>query len=171
MRLGNADEAVHDAPNRAEQSDKGCRRADGGQNAGSTRNFAASRHFDSFELPGNALLQPVAAKTGGLANFADGGLHQLSHRAGFLGELAGGLRKRCAIGKHAQSAPNGAARTAQFQAFGDPNRPGDERGEGKPDHHRFHDDVGVEEHAPRRQVLWQLYDGHGTLGAGLRERH
>jgi len=39
MRLRDADEAVHDAPNRAEQADKGRCGADRGQDARAARNF------------------------------------------------------------------------------------------------------------------------------------
>jgi hypothetical protein len=41
VRVGNADEAVHDAPDRAEQTDKGRGRADGGKHASAARNRSA----------------------------------------------------------------------------------------------------------------------------------
>ena len=36
------------------------------------------------------------------------------------------------------------------------DRPGDQRGDGEADHHQFHDDIGMDEHAPWREVLRQL---------------
>jgi hypothetical protein len=50
----------------------------------------------------------------------------------------------------------------QLEAFGDPDGPGDDRGDGQADHHGFHDDVGVLVHAPRRQVM-----GHAQAIVGF----
>ena len=59
MRFGNADEAVHDSPHRAEQPDerRGC--ADGGEHAGAAADAAAERRLDSLEARSDALLETV----------------------------------------------------------------------------------------------------------------
>ncbi|MFN5489201.1 MAG: biopolymer transporter ExbD [Bradyrhizobium sp.] len=41
---------------------------------------------------------------------------------------------------------------ADLDGLGEPDRPGRQRGEGEPDHHGLHDDVGALEHAPGREV-------------------
>jgi len=46
-----------------------------------------------------------------------------------------------------------AAGGEQFDRLGEPDGPGQHRREHKPDHHRFDDDVGRHEHAPRRQIF------------------
>ena len=170
VRLGDADEAVHDAPDRAEQADEGRGRADGGEDAGAARNLAARRHLDALELPGDALLQAVAAQIGGDADLGRGRIDQLRHRARALAEHLVGLGERGALGEDAQAAAHGDAGAAQFERFGDPDRPGYQRGKGEPDHHRLHDDVGVQEHAPGREVLRQLRGAHRVFGKGRRRR-
>ena len=42
-----------------------------------------------------------------------------------------------------------------LEAFGKPDRPGDQRRESKSDHHRLHDEVGVDEHRPWRELARQ----------------
>ena len=59
---GDADEAVHDAPDRAEQADERRDGADGGQNTHAAPNAVHGGCLDPFELPGNALLDPVGGK-------------------------------------------------------------------------------------------------------------
>ena len=43
----------------------------------------------------------------------------------------------------------------ELDGLGEPDRPGHQRRKGQPDHHRLHDDVGIHEHAPGRQVARQ----------------
>ncbi|MND63546.1 hypothetical protein D3C80_548600 [compost metagenome] len=52
----------------------------------------------------------------------------------------------------------------QLKALGDPDGPGDDRGDGQADHHDFHDDVGILVHAPRRQVM-----GHAQSVVGFED--
>ena len=47
-------------------------------------------------------------------------------------------------------------RASELDRLDQPHRPGDQRCEGEPQHHRFHHDVGSHEHAHRRQVLRQV---------------
>jgi hypothetical protein len=54
------------------------------------------------------------------------------------------LRQQSLIG--AQSAFD----AHKLDGLGDPHRPRDDGGDGKPDQHHLHDNVGAEEHAPRR---------------------
>ena len=63
------------------------------------------------------------------------------------------------LGEHAQSAPNRGACAKKLDAFGDPDRPGHERSNRKADHDRLHDGIGMQEHAPRGEVLRQVGDG------------
>jgi hypothetical protein len=49
----------------------------------------------------------------------------------------------------------------QLEAFGDPDGPGDDRGDGQADHHDFHHHVGVLVHAPWGQVV-----GHAQVSVG-----
>src|SRR5262249_11698425 len=49
-----------------------------------------------------------------------------------------------------------------FDRFGEPHRPGDERGKGKPDQYRLHHRVGVEKHAPGAEVAVQLCPGQSV---------
>ncbi|MNF80151.1 hypothetical protein D3C84_623880 [compost metagenome] len=50
----------------------------------------------------------------------------------------------------------------QLKAFGNPDGPGDDRGDGQADHHELHDDIGILVHAPRRQVM-----GHAQRVVGF----
>ena len=50
VHFRDTDEAVHDAPDRAEEADEGCGRP-------ATRHLAAGRLLDALELPGDALLE------------------------------------------------------------------------------------------------------------------
>ena len=56
----------------------------------------------------------------------------------------------------AASARTRRSRHHQLDGLGEPHRPGDDRGEGKPDHHRLHQRIGAEEHAPRREIARQV---------------
>src|SRR6202040_667882 len=114
VRLRDADEAVHDAPDRAEQADEGGSRADRGKDTGAARHFAAGRLLDALELPGDALLEAVAAQARGKPDLVSGRLHQKRGRAGAVAELLVGLRERRAILQRAQVAPYCRARAAQF---------------------------------------------------------
>ena len=67
-----------------------------------------------------------------------------------------------ARGRGAGAAPA----TTSLEALGEPDRPGDERGDGEPDHHRLHHDVGRLEHAPGRQVARQRRDFRGRRRRG-----
>ena len=83
-------------------------------------------------------------------------LHQISH-----GALAGpplrdlGARRRETVGARqlAQRTLRPPPRSRQFQPPRQPDRPRYQRCKRQTDHHRLHDDVGLHEHAPRRQVL------------------
>ena len=72
LRLGDADEAVHDAPHRAEQADERRRGADGGEHAGALVHVAAGRDLEPRQARGDALLD--AALVGEV-----GGQPQLEH--------------------------------------------------------------------------------------------
>ena len=56
VRLRDADEAVHDAPHRAEQSDERRGGADGGENAGAADHLPAGGGLDALQPRGDALL-------------------------------------------------------------------------------------------------------------------
>ncbi len=54
-----------------------------------------------------------------------------------------------------RSTPRSRACAGKFQRLGQPDGPGDQRGEGKPDHHALDHPVGGHEHSPRRQIVRQ----------------
>src|SRR5262249_40305478 len=56
MRLGDADEAVHDAPDGAEQADEGGGRTDGGKHAGAAQDPSPVACFDARETRRDPLL-------------------------------------------------------------------------------------------------------------------
>ena len=60
LRFRNADEAVHDAPDGAEQADERRGRADGREHAGAARHVRGRRRLDALEPRGDALLDAVA---------------------------------------------------------------------------------------------------------------
>ncbi len=86
-----ADEAVHDAPDRAEEADEGTDRADRGQHARAARQTAAGIGDDALQPPAHALLQGVA-----LGALADGELGR---------GAAGGGRRRHRAGRRGRAPP------------------------------------------------------------------
>src|SRR5262249_49740666 len=64
-----------------------------------------------------------------------------------------GLGEAAVAFQHPQAPPGEPLRDAEFDGLGKPDRPGHQRGKCKPDHDHLHHDVGVEEHAPWRQIV------------------
>ena len=54
-------------------------------------------------------------------------------------------------------------RARQLERLGEEDRPGHQRGEGQADHHRLDQDIGRQEHRPRRQLA-RLSPGDGLIG-------
>ena len=82
LRFGDADEAVHDAPHGAEQSDERRRRADGRQHARAAVDVAAGGQLDAVEAGGDALLDGVlVGDVPRGARFGDGGAQHRRHSA------------------------------------------------------------------------------------------
>src|SRR4051794_10445960 len=63
VRLGDADEGIHDAPHRAEQSDEGRGGADGRKHAGAARHPPRHRSLDPLQPQRDALLEAVIDNT------------------------------------------------------------------------------------------------------------
>ena len=79
MRLGNADEGIHDAPHRAEQADERRGGADGGEHAGAARDLPRHRGLDPLQPQRDALLEAVVDDAAGQAGLARRGLDDLRH--------------------------------------------------------------------------------------------
>src|SRR4051794_22186799 len=77
VRLGDADEGVHDAPHRAEQPDKGRGGADGREHAGAARDSPRHRSLDPLQPQRDALLEVVIDNTVGQRRLAHRGLDDL----------------------------------------------------------------------------------------------
>src|SRR5262245_14990012 len=65
LRLRDADEAVHDAPDGPEQSDEGRGRADGGEHAGAAQNAPPVARLDALEARRDALLDAFSFRRAG----------------------------------------------------------------------------------------------------------
>src|SRR5262245_21864532 len=102
LRLGDADEAVHHPPHRAEQADEGGGGADCRENAGAARHGAHGRRLDPLEPRGNPLAQSSALMAGELDLLGGGGDHMASDARPGEAER---LRQRAALGELGQGAP------------------------------------------------------------------
>ena len=163
LRLRDSDEAVHDPPHRAEQTDEGCCRADGGENAGAAIHRPARRGFDLLKAcadpipPCNRDRPTSEAAIGRSKNRGDAGPDLLS---------GVWLRSTFACAERSRCCARAAPREHQLDRLREPDGPGQHGRKGKADHYRFHDDVGRHEHAPRRQVARQLERDVGRTAAG-----
>ena len=83
-------------------------------------------------------------------------LHQHRDGAGAAVERGCRLAQRRRPADRRQCLARPQPRAGEFDRLDQPHRPGDQRCEGEPQHHRFHHDVGCHEHAHRRQVLRQV---------------
>ena len=89
LRLGDADEAVHDAPDRAEQADERRRGADGGEHAGALVHVAAGRRPRAGQARGDALLDRRSCR----CRSADRRSSSRPHRSGSAGCRAADSRR------------------------------------------------------------------------------
>jgi hypothetical protein len=87
--------------------------------------------------------------------FRGGGLHQLRYGILAAAGVPLGFRQRDIVAENLDALLRALCFVAQFEQFRSADRPGDERCEGKADHHQFDDDIRAHEHAPRRQVVRQ----------------
>ena len=155
VRFGNADEGVHDAPHRAEQADERCGCADGGKHAGAARDSPRHGRFDAAEAKFHTLLEAFIVDGIRQRGFRGGGLHQLRYGILAAAGVPLGFRQRDIVAENLDALLGTLCFVAQFEQFRNADRPGDERCEGKADHHQFDDDIRAHEHAPRRQVVRQ----------------
>ena len=160
LRLRDADKAVHDAPDRAEQADKRApsRRSSRGCRCRATSARRAAASMRSSREATRSLIPSGEASVA--ARFLHRGPDQCGRRAGAVG-VGHRLGQRC----RPRPAPPSARRNCRLQRrqldrLGQPDGPGDDRGEREADHHRLHDAVGGQEHAPRRQVVRQRRAHH-----------
>ena len=145
LRLGDADEAVHDAPHGAEQADEGRGGADGGEHAGAWLMLAAAGGSQAFG-PGDALLDafllpcsPADGRSSSQASSVSRALKLCLARAC----SAAWLSVRPASGQAARAAGDGGRRAVP--GLGDPRSRIDANFQA--DHHAFHHAVGVLVHA------------------------
>ncbi|MNS63621.1 hypothetical protein D3C72_967210 [compost metagenome] len=154
LGLGDADEAVHDAPYGTEQADEWRSGTDGGEYAGAAAHVAAAGCYQALKTESDAFLDAFFfAGAGRQMHFFQSIMHQQIGQGAWFGCRSAGFFKR---GGFFQVDDFGAQTTLgahQLKAFGNPDGPGDDRSDGQADHHDFHDDVGVLVHAPRRQVM------------------
>ncbi len=166
LRLRNADEAVHDAPDRAEQADKGRSRADGRREC-RWRASSAGRRAPRCARKRAAMrsLMPSTSGSGERRSSVSAASAmrptapltcQAPSRGGSASERARPLSRRCARRFAAK----------QFHALGEPNRPGQDRSKHEPDHHRFDDDVGRRNMPQGERLCGSSRAGTGALSFG-----
>ena len=139
MRFRDADEAVHDAPDGAEQSDEGRGRADGGENARAARQSSPDRRLDAFDRGGKALPDPFSISAVGRPfQLHNGGAHELGGSSADLNRTVVrlGQRSRPCDGPMG-FAQSSASKLRSSSHLGERDRPRQHRGEREPDHHRF----------------------------------
>ena len=152
LRLRNPDEAVHDAPDRAEQSDERGRRADGRQQTHpepdpprlGADNFRKARRgaFLDAGVARDARRQP------GLAHRRR---EQRRQHAALGAQRELRFRQRPSVGDLGQRRAQLALNHGQLDHLRDEDCPGHQRGKGEPDHDRLDQHVGRLEHRPWRQ--------------------
>ena len=146
-----------------------------GQHPRAADHAAAAGRLDALEPRGDALLHAVRRSSASADSRSScvGGCAQAPPPRRRSRAAARAPRPACAPRRARASArPQPAARGRKLERLGEPHRPGHQRGEDQPDHHRLHHDVGVEEHAPGRQIARQLERDVGRLRErrGGRER-
>jgi hypothetical protein len=140
MLLGNADEAVHDAPDSAEQPDERPRRADGGQHARRARHSAAGASLEAVKPRRDAVLKAVSVQARRNAQF----FLRLVHRP-----LKPALprERRDGLGEASRSPKSGeleaqlAGADREFDSLDQRDRPGGEGRKREARHDRFDEDV------------------------------
>ena len=141
----------HTVPNRPDERRGG---TDGGEDAGAAAHVATAGRDESLEAEGNTFLDAFFfAAVDRQAHLFQGVMHQQVGEGAFLGRRRAGFFKGGGFFQVDDFAAQTTLGAHQLKALGDPDGPGDDRGDGQADHHDFHDDVGVLIHAPRRQVM------------------
>ena len=181
LRFRDADKAVHDAPDRAEQADEGRRRADGGEQSHAepdparfgAHDFgkARCRAFLDAGVAGNSRRQPRLAHCRG---------EQRRQHAALGAERELRFRQRPRVADLAERGTQLALNDRQFDHLGDEDGPGHQRGKGKADHDGLDQHVRRLEHRPWRQFArttaaafsgWlPLGRGRGASGPAGRQR-
>jgi hypothetical protein len=130
LRFGDANEAVHDAPHRAEQTDKRRRGANGGEEACAPVHISTGCDFEARQSRGDAFLDPVlVGNIGGEAQFdesrVDEGRQMPWRPRRGRGAEEGSFRADRA------SAALSCGGQMQFDGLCQPHRPRHQRGKGK----------------------------------------
>src|SRR5580698_9703772 len=116
VQLRNPDEAVHDAPYRAEQADEGRGGADGGEDAGAAQHLPPDPGLDALEPRRDALLDAVdVAPVGRAAQFALHRRDQPRHLPARDAGRPGSFGERTRLGEHALGAGEAAPGVDEFQ--------------------------------------------------------
>ena len=166
LLFGNTDEAVHDAPNGAEQADKGRGRPDRAENGDALRHLARDLRLVPVEPRDEPFLQAFAVIERA-RRLRD--LFARLHDDRMVGKGRVELRQRLRGGELVAELFRAFALPREFEMLGDQHGPGDERGEHQPDHHQLHHPVGLREHAPDAEVGRQAGRGR-ACPADLRMR-
>ena len=170
MRLGDADEAVHDAPDGAEQADEGRHGADGGQNAHAAPDVLHGGGLDPLELPGHPLLDAVGGKAVRFLDLVVGHAEQAADCAILLPGLPDGIGQRAGGKNDRQRTAGLTSRVAQLDHLDQKHGPGCHRCQRKADHHGFDHDVGLEKHARGRHGVGQRADRGRPFRSRQRQR-
>jgi hypothetical protein len=163
LGFGDADEAVHDAPHGTEQADERRGGTDGGEHAGAAAHVATAGGNQTLKAEADALLDAFFfAAVDRQAHLFERVVYQQVGEGAFLAGGGAGFFKGGGFFQGSDFATQTTLGAHQLEAFGDPDGPGDDRGDGQADHHDFDDNVGVLVHAPRRQVV-----GHAQRVVGF----
>src|SRR6516225_2466996 len=154
MRLRYPDEAVHDAPNGAEQSDEGSGCADAGQHAGAAQDSPSVGRFDPLEPQPDPPLDAFRFRAGGTFLLRHSGLEEVPRLA--LGEPLHAFSGRALPGQRVQRRLHVPFGEEYLESLCKAHRPRDDRRKRQPNQHRLHHRVGIEIHPPWAEVARQF---------------
>src|SRR3989442_3972672 len=107
MRLRDADETVHDAPDGAEQADEGGGRADGGKHAGAAQDPSSVACFDALEARRDSFLDAFSVGgTGRDLQLGHGRLEELHDLAPSIGKPLHAFRRGAYADKLTECPPH-----------------------------------------------------------------
>src|SRR5262245_37677308 len=168
MRFRDADEAVHDSPDGAEQADEGGGRTDGGKHASAAQDPSPEVCFDALEAGSDPFLDAfVVRQTVGELQLGRSRVEELGDLALDFGKLLDVLERGAYAGEFVRCRSHTPLGQHDLYGFGEPYRPSDDRSKGKADQYRLHHRIGVQIHTPGAQIPRQRGGSHDVV---LRER-
>src|SRR5262249_51611035 len=127
MRLRDADEAVHDAPDGTEQADEGGGRTDSGKHAGAAQDPSPVACFDALEARRNSFLDAFSVRgTGGDLQLRHGRVEELHDLALSIRKPLDGLRRGAYPDELIERRSHTSLGQYDLYGFGEPYRPGDD---------------------------------------------